>query len=358
VCTLILCGCVFGGIHVTPSTNDSGQKIEVSKTDVATNDQGVVSTNTATKVIDLGKMAEGIEAALVAFGLPGWAAGVSAVFPIAFGLYRFWYYRKVKKLSSECKSKFKLGKLAPIRDRRTLKLTSAFDPILPPIPEEFDLDKDNRIPVPMFKNDVLGCCVVAKKAHMTRRFEMRETGKLPEISDKTIERDYFRQTGGQENGLVLLLSLQDWRMGWVLDDGNTYTIDAFGILPPKNRDAVRAAAYLLGGLDCGLELPQSAMDQFERGEEWAVCKNAFWKPSCAKGSAGGHNVTLIPVVTKRGICCITWGRYHFMTWEFLAKYTSEVYGVIDSIDSWIDKPGFNPEVLKEYLSKLRRKKAE
>jgi hypothetical protein len=205
----------------------------------------------------------------------------------------------------------------------------------------------------MFRNDVLGCCVIAAEAHMTRRFELIETGKILDIPDADIDRNYFQQTGGEDDGLVMLLACQAWRKGLTFK-GKTYTIDAFGMVSPKNRNAVRACVYLLNCANCGVELSESDMKQFENGEGWDIEPYSFWKPSCAKGSAGGHDVMLLPIVNECGIWCVSWGRKQFMTWRWLAKRASEIYGCIDSINKWADKPGFDPEKLKKYLNQLRK----
>ena len=109
----------------------------------------------------------------------------------------------------------KFGKAPAKRDSRNLKL-SAILKAPPPLPAEYDFDvTHNGIPTPMFGNDYYSDCVIAGRAHQTLRFEMAEQGVLVSITDKEVLREYLKETGGDDTGLVVLDSLKLWRKpGW------------------------------------------------------------------------------------------------------------------------------------------------
>src|ERR1051326_7608007 len=73
---------------------------------------------------------------------------------------------------------FKLGKAPAKTDVRNLMLAAILK-APPKLPKEFDFDlKHTGIPLPMFANDELGCCVISGRAHQTLRFEDLEQGSV------------------------------------------------------------------------------------------------------------------------------------------------------------------------------------
>src|SRR5437867_3767425 len=114
-------------------------------------------------------------------------------------------------------SLFKLGKAAAQRDDRNLM----FAAILrrpPKVPREYDFDlKHPGTPTPIFANDAHGDCVIAGRAHQTLRFEAIEQHKTIRITDRDVLRECFKETGGEDSGLVVLQSLRLWRkQGWTI----------------------------------------------------------------------------------------------------------------------------------------------
>jgi len=68
---------------------------------------------------------------------------------------------------------------------------------------------------------------LTRAAHQTLRFELVEQGKVIHITDAKVEKEYFKETGGPDSGLVVLDSLKLWRKpGWRAA-GKRYTIKAF-----------------------------------------------------------------------------------------------------------------------------------
>ncbi len=145
-------------------------------------------------------------------------------------------------------------------------------------------------------------------------------------------REYLKETGGADSGLVVLDSLNEWRHdGWTVGKGakrRTYRIKAYSELNRGNHPQVRTAIYLDIGIGLGLSLPVSAQRQVQAGKPWDVVSGPSGKP----GSWGGHYV-YVPGYTKLGPVCVTWGRKQQMTWRFFDRYCDEAYAIFDALDS-------------------------
>lgn len=254
----------------------------------------------------------------------------------------------------------KLGKLPAQFDYRTLKL-SAILRELPPVPDTYDVDWGIglNVPSPVFANDRLGDCVIAGRAHHTLSFEGREQKRIIPLTEQDVISQYFKESGGVDNGLFLLESLKVWRTeGWSITDKvttrkvlclpmvtkatkNIYTIYAFGSVDWKNPYLVKTCIYLLDGLYTGILLPNSAKHQ----SIWEVDNSPDGKP----GSWGGHCV-YIKCYDADTLTCVTWGARKKMTWEFLYKYCDEAFGIIDQRDSWLgDSSPLDIPKLEDYL---------
>ena len=242
------------------------------------------------------------------------------------------------------KPTYALGKSPAQRDPRNLLMGALLTKAAPP-PAAYDVD-DNRpaLPVPMFANDTLGCCVISGRAHQTLRFERMEQGRTIAITDEEVKDEYFRQTGGVDSGLVVLDSLRQWRkQGWRAA-GQNYKIRAFAeIMPSKTMELKRAICANLG-VGIGLELPLSAQRQLERGLPWATTRGQ----SAAPGSWGGHYVYLVGY-TPSGPVCITWGQRQAMSWRFFGRYCSEAYAIFDAPDLSQLPKGINGQAVEAFL---------
>lgn len=227
---------------------------------------------------------------------------------------------------------FRLGKGRARRDERNFKFAALLRAPVK-VPPEYDFDLKHRgIPTPMFANDVYGDCVIAGRAHQTLRFELIEQGSRISITDRDVLREYLKETGGADDGLVVLDSLRRWRKaGWPVGAGTkkrTYRIKAFTELARPNHGQVKQAIWLDVGVGLGLSLPASAQDQVQSGKPWDVVKG----PPGRIGSWGGHYV-YVPGWTRAGPVCVTWGRKQQMTWAFFDRYCDEAYAIIDAINA-------------------------
>jgi hypothetical protein len=221
---------------------------------------------------------------------------------------------------------FKLGKSSAKRDERNLKFAAVLRKARPKLPKAYDFDtKHSGIPTPMFANDEYGDCVIAGRAHQTLRFELIEQGSLLMIADAAVIKEYKKETGGPDTGLVVLESLKRWRKnGWTVGKHN-YKIQAFAEVRFADHTQVREAIFADSGIGLGLQLPLSAQSQIQAGQPWALTSG----PSAKVGSWGGHYV-FVPGYTPKGPVCVTWGRKQQMTWGWFDKYTDEAYAIFDA----------------------------
>lgn len=221
---------------------------------------------------------------------------------------------------------FKLGKATAKKDARNLKFATLLMAAAPTLPASYDFDLAHPgIPTPMFANDVHGDCVMAGRAHQTLRFEDIEQGSVLMITDKEVLKEYFKETGGADSGLVVLDSLNLWRQkGWKVGK-HTYKIKAFAEVNFANKQQVRQAIYSDVGIGLGVQLPIAAQAQIQAGQPWDVTSG----PDAAPGSWGGHYV-FVPGYTPDGPVCVTWGRKQQITWAWLNKYCDEAYAIFDA----------------------------
>jgi hypothetical protein len=242
---------------------------------------------------------------------------------------------------------FKLGKAPAKADVRNLKLAAILK-APPKLPKEFDFDlKHTGIPLPMFANDEFGCCVIAGRAHQTLRFEDLEQGSVITITDDDVTKEYFDETGGADEGLVVLESLKLWRSnGWNAAQ-QVLKIKAFAQIDQTNHTEFKKAIFLDVGVGIGLSLPKSAQQQIQAGKPWDVVTGPSSKPN----SWGGHYV-FCPGYTKQGPVCVTWGQKQQMTWAFIDKYCDEAYAIFDDINTAKLKAAINTTKLESFLSAL------
>jgi hypothetical protein len=242
---------------------------------------------------------------------------------------------------------YKLGKAPAKLDERNLKLAAILRAPVK-LPKEYDFDVLHRgVPTPVFGNDRLGDCVIAGRAHQTLRFELIEQKKLIQITETDVTKEYFKETGGEDSGLVVLDSLKLWRKrGWTAAR-QIYKIKVFAEINSADHTEIKRAVYMDVGVGFGLSLPKTAQAQFAAGKSWDVVNG----PGSAPNSWGGHYV-FIPGYTAAGPVCVTWGQKHQMTWAFVDKYCDEAYAIIDDVDTLKKKRGLQGKKIDEFLSAL------
>jgi hypothetical protein len=250
----------------------------------------------------------------------------------------------------------RLGKREHVFDERTVPMGLMLR--VPPaisIPPTWDFDRKRRaFPVSSWGNDQWGNCVIAGRGNHQLRMERIEHRRTIPLTVDDVVTEYksevLRQFGvatsspgdAGDNGLYVLNSLGDWRNeGWNLrirPNGKIHklSIAAYGELEPNDREMLRAASFLLAGIQMGLWLPETARRQFSQGQAWDVQPGNA--PETQPGTWGGHLV-YVKRYDSGGMYCLTWGREHYMTNAFIEKYCDEAWAAVDDLQSnskWLD----------------------
>lgn len=257
-----------------------------------------------------------------------------------------------------------LGKKPKREDKRNIKFSKIKrTQVLGPLPQAFDIEAflvtqhpNLSFPGRMWKNDLFGDCVKAYRANQQRIFEAYEQGLIVPMSDNDVERDYFIETGGPDDGLVVLDSLNDWRQnGWRLGakkrcfarGGRVYKIYAFAELDLSMQELMEAIYYLKGAC-VGIQVPQYALDQFNAGQPWDV------DPNGDQTIQGGHCIQLpkFDQSSQYSLECWTWATRQPMTPAFLAANMDEAYGVIQLKEPFVADSPVDDNVLANLLQEI------
>lgn len=255
--------------------------------------------------------------------------------------------------------KLALGKKDYVFSEKTLKMMSIVEKsALPDVPPTYDFAKGRRpLQFGLWGNDAYGDCVkVAKYNHVLRlaRLDRRRTLK---ITDDMVVGEYKTDTGCQvagdanDSGLVMLDNFGRW-----LHTENTVPqgakskpfpigIEAYGEIGHDHQH-MRAATFLLGGIEFGLALPYTAAEELQSGKPWDDTHSS--DPDAQPGSWGGHAV-YSERYDENGFWVVTWGEEHYMTNAFVDRYSDERWAVVDKVEG---KRYLNQGLLDRYFADL------
>jgi hypothetical protein len=246
----------------------------------------------------------------------------------------------------------KFGKKPATYDRRDLCFLHYLKVPLPPHPTQFG--HESLIGADawgMLGNDTVGDCVFAGSDHETELWTT-EAG-IPAIfePENTIS-DYSAVTGyvpgkpETDQGTDVRQALQYRKLTGLIDaNGARHKIGAYLALEPGNIDDLLEAIYLFSAVGIGLQVPESAIDQFNAGQPWSVVHGM-------QQIAGGHYV---PLVACRGnLVCVTWGRLQQITVQFYNKYCDEAWAILspEMLNGGFSLEGFDMAQLQVDLSAL------
>jgi hypothetical protein len=230
-----------------------------------------------------------------------------------------------------------LGKLPPQEDpRRMMFAAYSSAATLPPPPIQCDRTYGHTI-WGMMGNERAGCCAYAAVAHHGSAWSMGTTGKPLLISAEQVIQAYARGTGydpvtgANDRGSLLINVLEEWRTRGF----GTNRIAAHAGIDLRDPMNIREAVYYYGGAYCGIQLPQTAMEQTEAGLGWTVP----W----FSANLGGHAISVLSYNATH-LWCVTWGAVQVMTWEFFMKFADEAYAIINPL--WLDASGLSPTGLR------------
>jgi hypothetical protein len=203
----------------------------------------------------------------------------------------------------------------------------------------------------MLGNDTAGDCVFAGADHETMLWTT-EAANPATFTAATAIADYSAVTGydpgnpATDQGTEVRQALQYRQQTGLVDAaGNRHRIGAYLALEPGDMDHLLEALYLFSAVGIGIQVPQSAMDQFHAGQPWSVVYGT-------QEIIGGHYV---PMVAYRGnLVCVTWGRLQQITRQFYLKYCDEAWAILspEMLKGGVSLEGFDLAQLQADLAAL------
>jgi hypothetical protein len=189
---------------------------------------------------------------------------------------------------------------------------------------------------PIYLNDQIGDCVFAEQGHHEQVLTLYGQGTEVVLPDDAVLRVY-EEVGGYvpgdpstDNGAVIQDAMSFWRKVGIAG----HRIDAFAQVSVGDLREVRTALAACGPLSIGINLPSSAMDQFNNGRPWDVVADDG-------GVLGGHCVIVV-AYDPDGFDVITWGGRARMTLPFWRRYVEEAWAVLSH--EWVSTAtGLDPE---------------
>lgn len=224
---------------------------------------------------------------------------------------------------------YKLGKLAPRHDVRTLQFSSYVDAAkLPPLPQWVRWSQYCKAFGTML-NDRIGDCAIAAPGHAIQVWTANH-GSQVTLPDSSILAAYSAvsgydpRTGSNDNGCVMLDVLNYWRGKGI----GGRKIGAFVSLNSRDKTEIKEGIYLFGGVYVGVALPKAWQSQ----KVWTAppqFRNRInmrpWQP----GSWGGHAVWAVDFDAQY-VTVITWGQLVKMEWAAFTTYVDESYACVSS----------------------------
>ena len=245
-----------------------------------------------------------------------------------------------------------LGK-KPARNAVSFRFSTYFDAsALPTPPPVFGKPWLVREPG-VLANDKVGDCVWAGAAHETMLWRA-EAGTPTAFTDAAVLADYSAVTGytpgnpDTDQGTDMQQAASYRLKTGVADAAGTrHRIDAYVALQPGNLDQLALAAYLFGAAGIGVQLPDTAFDQFDNAEPWSVVSGARIE--------GGHYVPVVGRNAHGNFLVWTWGRLHAVRPDFLTTYMDEGLGylALERLRGTVSPQGLDAATLQADLALLR-----
>lgn len=211
----------------------------------------------------------------------------------------------------------------------------------------------------MLANDTVGDCAIAGAFHETMLW-CAEGGKPINVTDRAVLDTYSSVTGydpsqtdpatGEnptDQGTDPAEFAEIRRTQGILDaDGNLHTIGAYLALDQGSLAQLGAAMYLFSAVGIGVQLPESAQEQFQAGEAWT--------PVSGSPIEGGHYVSGVSRDHDGNLAVVTWGALQWMTGSFYRQYNDEslVYLSEEFLNAGVSPEGFNLAQLQADLADI------
>lgn len=188
----------------------------------------------------------------------------------------------------------------------------------------------------MLGNDSVGDCVAAGAFHAQQVWEGTAQGVQTSFTTSdalamyTAISGYNPRNANSDVGATLISGLQYWQKTGL--DG--YKLAAYAQIDGTNKALLQNCIALFGVVYAGLNVPSSAMTQFDAGQPWSTVARSRIE--------GGHCVPLIGYDAS-SFTCVTWSAYQKMTADFEARYFDEWWVPVD--EEWMSKTGLTPSGL-------------
>lgn len=235
----------------------------------------------------------------------------------------------------------KLGKLKAKSHNHSLSLSKYLTPILPFLRTSIAWER-KVTNWSMLGNDQYGDCVEAAAANALMT-ETSQSGSQISPSVDQVLQDYSNITGfnpndpNTDNGTVMVDALSYYVKSGIV--GRKILAWA-SVKIDSSLWEFKQAISLFGTVLVGFNVPQSAMDQFNAGQQWII--------DTSSPIIGGHCVA-ISEYNPTQLICNTWGALQPTSLGFFPYYADEAYVMITQ--DWINKmkispSGFNIQTLE------------
>jgi len=238
----------------------------------------------------------------------------------------------------------KFGKLAPKENPKTLLFSKYLksDAVLPPPSSKRAWEyviTDERWAATMFGNDTIGDCTCASKGHILMAVSANAGSLILPTTEQCVE--LYSAVTGYDPSQTQTDGSNPTDNGAAMTDVYDYILKngfagqkILGWVKVDHTDRVHfeQCVELFGACDTGVQLPNSAMNQFQNDQSWDIISNDG-------GIDGGHCVPYLGYGSL-GETCITWGKRQPTGIPWFQKYADEAYGII--WEDWFDTTGVAP----------------
>jgi hypothetical protein len=242
-------------------------------------------------------------------------------------------------MSNTQRVKFRPGVRRPEPARPHLRLADFLtgEATIPKSPAK--VDYESGITFPMYGNDEIGDCGPAGCGHVVQSLTTYGEGVTITVSEQDVITFYSGISGyvPGDPSTDVGVNLQDMLEYWLKNGLAGNEIVAFAKVDVSNDAEVQAAIDLFDVVITGIDLPQSAEDQFNDGKPWDYVKGSK--------ILGGHCVPFFgyDATYRHGV---TWGQVQAATLAFWKKLVSEGWILITR--KWADANGVTPTGLSLY----------
>lgn len=218
---------------------------------------------------------------------------------------------------------YRLGKLPPVHDERTLRLRQYLSPTLPP-PPPTTAYYDKVSTWPMYDNDKYGDCTCAAAGHMIQSWTANAGAEVtpPDSSVVSFYEHFVGTPPPPDAGCDMLSVLKYWRSTGL----DAHKVVAFASVDLTDVAQAKTAIAMLGGIYIGVALPDFAVTGDMLTVPWTVPPGGP-VGTAAPDPANGHCIPAVGYDDTQ-LWVVTWGELKSMAWDFYNAYADEVYAVL------------------------------